>query len=166
MAEEVAMKITNGAMLGILMLKKAERPWRLLRIGISLMMRRTYWIGTHPQVCPCLIETCLISPSDMLTIIVDIDFGKFHELFKAAATDHAIKRGGNKQPLSEEAKIQSQRELVTLYAVYTSSQNIPFSPQEPDPNNDGSQVSEKQPVIIPLPDNIKVCCCQCNVVTC
>lgn len=92
----------------------------------------------------------------LLTIDVDIDFGKFHELFKAASTDHAIKRGGNKKPVSEEAKIQSQRELVTLSALYTSSQSIPFSPQEPDANNDGSQESDKQPVIIPLPDNIKV----------
>lgn len=91
---------------------------------------------------------------------LEIDFGKFHDLFKAAPTDHAIKRGGNKKPVSEEAKIQSQRELVTLSALYTSSQSIPVSPQEPDSNNDGSQVSDKQPVIIPLPDNIKVRPCR------
>lgn len=92
---------------------------------------------------------------DLLTITVDIDFSKFHDLFKNASTEHAIKRGGNKKPTSEEAKIQSQRELVTLSALYTSSQSIPFSPQEPDTSNDGSQEPDKEPVVIPLPDNIK-----------
>lgn len=92
---------------------------------------------------------------DLLTITVDIDFSKFHDLFKNASTEHAIKRGGNKTPTSEEAKIQSQRELVTLSALYTSSQSIPFSPQEPDASNDGSQEPDKEPVVIPLPDNIK-----------
>lgn len=92
----------------------------------------------------------------MLTIIIDIDFSKFHELFKNASTEHAIKRGGNKIPISEEAKIQSQRELGTLSALYTSSQSIPFSPQEPDAGNDGLQESDKEPIVIPLPDNIKV----------
>lgn len=94
--------------------------------------------------------------SDLLTIAVDIDFSKFHDLFKNASVEHAIKRGGNKKPTSEEAKIQSQRELGTLSALYTSSQSIPFSPQEPDTNSDGSQEPDKEPVVIPLPDNIKV----------
>lgn len=92
----------------------------------------------------------------LLTNTIDIDFGKFHELFKNASVEHAIKRGGNKKPISEEAKIQSQRELVTLSALYTSSQSIPFSPQEPDASGDGLQESDNELIIIPLPDNIKV----------
>ena len=70
--------------------------------------------------------------------------------------DNAFKRGGNKETTSEEAKSQSQRELNTLSALYSSPAAIPYSPQEPDPSQDGSQEPENPPIAIPLPDHLKV----------
>src|SRR5205807_7049463 len=68
----------------------------------------------------------------------------------------AISRGGEKEITSEEAKIQSKRELQTLSALYTSPAAIPYSPREPDSNSDNSQEFDQQPTIIPLPDHLKV----------
>ncbi|RPA96571.1 hypothetical protein L873DRAFT_1693889 [Choiromyces venosus 120613-1] len=83
-----------------------------------------------------------------------LDFGDLHRHVSTSA-DNAISRGGKKEITSEEAKIQSKRELQTLSALYTSAAAIPDSPQEPDSNNDGSQEFDQQPTIIPLPDNLK-----------
>ncbi|KAI5817443.1 hypothetical protein BZA77DRAFT_292332 [Pyronema omphalodes] len=69
------------------------------------------------------------------------------------ARDYPEKRGGQQVVESEEAKIQAQRELVTLAAFYTSTTDIPPSPKEPDESADKHPVVE--PTVIPLPDEIK-----------
>ncbi|KAG0641751.1 hypothetical protein HOY80DRAFT_1111119 [Tuber brumale] len=82
-----------------------------------------------------------------------IDFGDLNH--SSTSADNAISRGGKKEITSEEAKIQSKRELQTLSALYTSPAAIPYSPREPDSNSDGSQEFGQQPTIIPLPDRLK-----------
>jgi hypothetical protein len=84
-----------------------------------------------------------------------IDFSDLH-VFLPSSHENAVKRGGKKETVSEEARIQSQRELNTLSALYNSPAAIPYSPQEPDSGNDGSQEPDNLPTIIPLPDHLKV----------
>ncbi|PWW72903.1 hypothetical protein C7212DRAFT_366070 [Tuber magnatum] len=82
-----------------------------------------------------------------------IDFGDLNHVSTSA--DNATSRGGKKEITSEEAKIQSKRELQTLSALYTSPAAIPYSPREPDSSGDGSQELDQQLTIIPLPDRLK-----------
>ena len=70
------------------------------------------------------------------------------------ARNHPEKRAGTVPVESEEAKIQKQRELVTLAAFYNSQSDIPYSPKEPEETAENTKPAE-QPTDIPLPDDIK-----------
>ena len=73
---------------------------------------------------------------------------------KPDAKNNPEKRGGERVVESDEAKIQVQRELVTLAAFYNSPRDIPASPKEPDETADTKPVQE--PAEILLPDEVKV----------
>lgn len=73
---------------------------------------------------------------------------------KPDAKDNPEKRGGTAPVESEEAKVQAQRELVTLAAFYNSPSDIPFSPKEPDETAEDAKAAEP-PTDIPLPDEIR-----------
>ncbi|KAL7273749.1 hypothetical protein RUND412_003369 [Rhizina undulata] len=67
---------------------------------------------------------------------------------------HGIKRGGLKEPVSEEAKIQKQRELGTLTTLYATARDIPYTPHEPE-GIDVDPPADHVPVTIPLPDHLQ-----------
>jgi hypothetical protein len=86
-----------------------------------------------------------------MTVAINLEASLYQR--QPNARDYPEKRGGEQVVESDEAKIQAQRELVTLAAFYTSTTDIPPSPKEPEESADTYPVAE--PTAIPLPDEIK-----------
>jgi hypothetical protein len=94
----------------------------------------------------------LFGPAPMLTHLTAIDFESLYRRI-AKVKENPERRGGQVVVETEEAKVQKQRELVTLAAFYSSPRNIPASPMEPD---ESDTLPHDAPTEIPLPDEVKL----------